>query len=176
MDRLRSGATARSRLTSTGLTASPEGRHGGHENGSGESLIGERRAVQAFLQARPLSRGSLEVELRAAPQTSDPRSGEPVLVPPLVVLWIEERPVAVRVRTVVAMSRFPPEPPLVSMLEADCLAAGLAVERIPEAASGACSRTRRGLASLAADRIASRDHRAAREARRSQRLHRARGP
>ena len=96
-------------------------------------MIGERRAVQAFLQARPLSRGSLEVELRAAPQTSDPRSGEPVLVPPLVVLWIEERPVAVRVRTVVAMSRFPPEPRLVAMLEADCMAAGLAVERIPEA-------------------------------------------
>ncbi len=99
----------------------------------GESLIGERRAVQAFLQARPLSRGSLEVELRAAPQTSDPRSGEPVLVPPLVVLWIEERPVAVRVRNIVAMSRFPPEPRLVSALEADCLATGLAVERIPEA-------------------------------------------
>jgi hypothetical protein len=96
-------------------------------------LIGERRAVQAFLQARPLSRGSLEVELRAAPQTSDPRSGEPVLVPPLVILWIEERPVDVRVRTVVAMSRFPPEPRLVSMLEADCMAAGLAIERIPEA-------------------------------------------
>ena len=96
-------------------------------------MIGERRAVQAFLQARPLSRGSLEVELRAAPQTSDPRSGDPVLVPPLVVLWIEERPVAVRVRAVVAMSRFPPEPRLVSMLEADCLASGLAVERIPEA-------------------------------------------
>ena len=96
-------------------------------------MIGERRAVQAFLQARPLSRGPLEVELREAAQTSDPRSGEPVLVPPLVVLWIEERPVAVRVRTVVAISRFPPEPRLVSMLEADCLAAGLAVERIPEA-------------------------------------------
>jgi hypothetical protein len=99
----------------------------------GAKLIGERRAVQAFLQARPLSRGPLEVELREAAQTSDPRSGRPVLVPPLVVLWIEERPVAVRVRTVVAISRFPPEPRLVSMLEADCLAAGLAVERIPEA-------------------------------------------
>jgi hypothetical protein len=96
-------------------------------------LIGERRAVQAFLQAKPLSRGPLEVELREASQTSDPRSGRPVLVPPLVVLWIEERPVAVRVRTVVAISRFPPEPRLVATLEADCLAAGLAVERIPEA-------------------------------------------
>jgi hypothetical protein len=96
-------------------------------------LIGERRAVQAFLQARPLSRGPLEVELREAPQTSDPRSGEPVLVPPLVLLWIEERPVAVRVRGVVAISRFPPEPRLVSVLEGDCIAAGLAVERITEA-------------------------------------------
>src|SRR5687768_16272966 len=99
MDGLRSGGPPRSHIPSTGLTESPDGRHGGHEHGTGGSLIGERRAVQAFLQARPLSRGSLEVELRAAPQTSDPRSGEPVLVPPLVVLWIEERPVAVRVRT-----------------------------------------------------------------------------
>lgn len=96
-------------------------------------MIGERRAVQAFLGAKPLSRGPLEVELRESPPTSDPRSGHPVLVPPVVVLWIEERPVAVRVRSVVAISRFPPEPRLVSMLEADCLAAGLAVERMPEA-------------------------------------------
>ena len=109
----RTGGTARSHLPSTGLPVHREGGTEATQNGSGESLIGERRAVQAFLQARPLSRGSLEVELRAAPQTSDPRSGEPVLVPPLVVLWIEERPVAVRVRTVVAMSRFPPEPRLV---------------------------------------------------------------
>ena len=133
MDTLGSGGTVRSHIPSTGLTELREGGTEATKNGSGESLIGERRAVQAFLQASPLSRGSLEVELRAAPQTSDPRSGEPVLVPPLVVLWIEERPVAVRVRGVVAMSRFPPEPRLVSMLEGDCLAAGLAVERIPEA-------------------------------------------
>ena len=96
-------------------------------------MIGDRRAVQAFLQSKALSRGPLEVELRESPHTSDPRSGKPMLVPPLVVLWIEERPVAVRVRTVVAISRFPPEPRLVAMLEADCLAARLAVERIPEA-------------------------------------------
>ena len=96
-------------------------------------MIGERRTVQAFLEAKPLSRGSFEVELRESPSTTDPRSGEPLLVPPVVVLWIEERPVAVRVRTVVAISRFPPEPRLVSMLEADCLAAGLGVERMPEA-------------------------------------------
>ena len=96
-------------------------------------VIGERRAVQSFLGAKPLSRGPLEVEVRPSPPTSDPRSGEPLVVPPVVVLWIAERPVAVRVRTVVAISRFPPEPRLVSMLEADCLAAGLAVERMPEA-------------------------------------------
>ncbi len=96
-------------------------------------VIGERRAVQAFLGAKPMSRGPLEVELRESPPTSDPRSGRPLPVPPVVVLWIEERPVAVRVRTVVAISRFPPEPRLVSMLEADCLAAGLAIERLPEA-------------------------------------------
>jgi hypothetical protein len=97
------------------------------------TVIGERRAVQAFLGAKAMARGSLEVELRESAPTSDPRSGRPMLVPPVVVLWIEERPVAVRVRTVVAISRFPPEPRLVSMLEADCLAAGLAVERLPEA-------------------------------------------
>ena len=89
--------------------------------------------MQAFLGAKPLSRGGIEVELRESSPTTDPRSGKPVLVPPVVVLWIEERPVAVRVRTVVAMSRFPPEPRLVTMLEAECLAAGLAVERMPEA-------------------------------------------
>jgi hypothetical protein len=96
-------------------------------------VIGERRAVQAFLGAKPLSRGGLEVEVRESSPTTDPRSGKPMVVPPVVVLWIEERPVAVRVRTVVAMSRFPPEPRLVTLLEAECLAAGLAVERMPEA-------------------------------------------
>jgi hypothetical protein len=96
-------------------------------------VIGERRVLQAFLGAKPVSRGPLEVELRESPATTDPRSGRPLLVPPVVVLWIEERPVAVRMRNVVAISRFPPEPRLVSMLEGDCLAAGLPVERMPEA-------------------------------------------
>jgi hypothetical protein len=96
-------------------------------------VIGERRAVQAFLLAKELSRGPLEVEVRESPPTTDPRSGQPLGVPPVVVLWIEERPVAVRMRNVVAISRFPPEPRLVTMLEADCLAVGLAVERMPEA-------------------------------------------
>jgi hypothetical protein len=96
-------------------------------------VIGERRVVQAFLGAKPFTRGPLEVELRESAATTDPRSGHPLPVPPVVVLWIEERPVAVRVRTVVAISRFPPEPRLVSVLEGDCLAAGLVVERLPEA-------------------------------------------
>jgi len=96
-------------------------------------VIGERRAVQAFLEAKETTRGFLQVELRQSPPTTDPRSGMPLPVPPVVVLWIEERPVAVRVRTVVAISRFPPEPRMVAMLEADCLAVGLAVERMPEA-------------------------------------------
>jgi hypothetical protein len=99
----------------------------------GQHVIGERRAVQAFLGARAFSRGPLEVEMRESAPTTDPRNGKPMLVPPVVVLWIEERPVAVRVRTVVAISRFPPDPRLVTMLESDCLAAGLAVERMPEA-------------------------------------------
>ena len=97
------------------------------------NVIGERRAVQAFLTAKELKRGPLEVEVRESPPTTDPRSGLPILVPPVVVLWIEERPVAVRMRNVVAVSRFPPEPRLLTLLEADCLAVGLAVERIPEA-------------------------------------------
>jgi hypothetical protein len=96
-------------------------------------VIGERRTVQAFLEAKPVIRGAAEIELRESPPTTDPRSGQHLPVPPVVVLWIEERPVAVRVRTVVAISRFPPQPRMVSMLEADCLAAGLAVERMPEA-------------------------------------------
>jgi hypothetical protein len=97
-------------------------------------VIGERGAIQAFLQARPMSRGVLEVELRQLPPTTDPRSGRPFAVPPLVVLWIEERPVAVRIHGVVALNRFPPVPRLATALEAECLAGGLPVERLCEAA------------------------------------------
>ncbi len=89
--------------------------------------------MQAFLEATPFSRGSLEVELRELPPTTDPRSGEPLPVPPMVVLWLEERPLAVRIRDVVALSRFPPEPHLATLVEGDCLAAGLAVEHMCEA-------------------------------------------
>jgi hypothetical protein len=97
-------------------------------------VIGERRAIEAFLQAKPTSGSTLEVEVRALPPTTDPRSGRPLSVPPLVVLWIEERPLAARVHGVVALNRFPPAPRLATALEVDCVAAGLAVEHLCEAA------------------------------------------
>lgn len=97
-------------------------------------MIGERSAIHAFLQAQPTTRGALEVEVREIPPTTDPRSGRLVAVPPLVVLWIEDRPLAARVRGVVALNRFPPAPRLATALEADCVAAGLAIERLCEAA------------------------------------------
>ena len=77
--------------------------------------------------------GHVEVELRESLPTTDPRSGREVLVPPLVIMWMRERPLAVRVRTVVALNNFPPEPRLASLLEAELLAAGLAVEPVCEA-------------------------------------------
>ena len=97
-------------------------------------MIGEQRAVRAFLRAEYLMRGSVKVELRSCEPTSDPRSGRPVAVPPMVILWWEERPLAVRLRLVVAMSRFPPHGHLASLLENELLAVGLPVHRVPEAA------------------------------------------
>ncbi len=96
-------------------------------------MIGERKAVDAFLRARETIRGPVEVEVRHLPPTTDPRSGRPVPVPPLVVLWVEERPLAVRVRGVVALSAFPTHSRLATALESDCLAVGLPVERVCEA-------------------------------------------
>jgi hypothetical protein len=96
-------------------------------------VIGERRAVRAFLRCHPLVCGPLEVTLHEREPTTDPRSGRPVAVPPLVVVWAEERPVAVRVRSLVAVSRFPAGSRLVRLLEHEALAAGLAVERALEA-------------------------------------------
>ena len=66
--------------------------------------------------------------------TTDPRSGRPLMVPPVVVLWWEERPLAVRVRTIVALSTFPPNPRLAAELESRSMNAGLAVEHMCEAA------------------------------------------
>ena len=97
-------------------------------------MIGDQRAVRAFLKAEDLVRGSLKVELRDSEPTSDPRSGRLVPVPPLVIMWWEERPLAVRLRLLVALSRFPCNDRLASMLEDELMAVGLPVQRVPEAA------------------------------------------
>ena len=96
-------------------------------------VIGDRRVVRAFLRARQMTEGSVEIELRESPPTTDPRSGCEVPVPPLVIMWMRERPLAVRVRTVVALNSFPPAPRLASQVEGESLAAGLAVEPVCEA-------------------------------------------
>ena len=97
-------------------------------------MIGDQRAVRAFMKAEELERGSLKVELRASEPTSDPRSGRLLPVPPIVIMWWEERPLAVRLRMVVAMSRFPHNERLANLLEDTLLAAGLPVQQVPEAA------------------------------------------
>jgi hypothetical protein len=96
-------------------------------------VIGEQRAVRAFLRGEELVRGELEVEVRLSAPTSDPRSGRTLGVPPLVILWTGERPLAVRLRSVVAVSRFALMPRLASLLEGEAYSAGFAVERMPEA-------------------------------------------
>ena len=97
-------------------------------------MIGEQRAVRAFMKAEELVRGSFKVELRDSEPTSDPRSGKLVPVPPIVIMWWEERPLAVRLRRLVAMSRFPPNDGLANLLEGELVAVGLPVQRVPEAA------------------------------------------
>jgi hypothetical protein len=99
----------------------------------GQKVIGEQRAVRAFLRGTELVRGEIEVEVRESPPTSDPRSGRPMPVPPIVILWSGERPLAVRLRSVVAVSRFATIPRLATLLEAEAASAGFAVERIAEA-------------------------------------------
>jgi hypothetical protein len=96
-------------------------------------VIGEQSAVRAFLRAEPFVRGPLTVELRDAGTTVDPRSGQSIPVPALVVLWEEDRPCAVRVRSLVAVSRFWPNPRLIAALENEALVSGLVVERVWEA-------------------------------------------
>ena len=61
------------------------------------------------------------------------RSGWPLTVPPLVILWVGERPLAVRLRSVVAISRFPTNPRLANLIEGESSAMGFAIERMPEA-------------------------------------------
>jgi hypothetical protein len=97
-------------------------------------LIGQLRAVRALLRVEPYGRGELAVELREWPPTTDPRSGAPLTVPPLAILWLAERPLAVRVRDVVAVSRVAPDPALTNLVQGETAAAGLAVRRLDEAA------------------------------------------
>jgi hypothetical protein len=85
------------------------------------------------MRAQPMTEGHVEIELRPSPPTTDPRSGREVPVPPLVIMWMRERPLAVRVRTFVALNSFPPAPGLASHVEGEALAAGLAVEPVCEA-------------------------------------------
>ena len=65
--------------------------------------------------------------------TTDPRTGRPLAVPPLVILWAGERPLAVKLRSVVAVSRFATMPRVATLIESEALAAGFLVERMPEA-------------------------------------------
>lgn len=89
--------------------------------------------MRALLGAEEYVRDELEVETRPSPPTTDPRSGRPVAVPPLAILWVGERPLAVKLRSVVAVSRFATMPRLASLAETEALAAGFSVERMPEA-------------------------------------------
>jgi hypothetical protein len=97
-------------------------------------VIGEQRMVRAFLRGEAIARGPLEVELRESPPTTDPRSGRALPVPPLSILWVEERPLAVRLRNVVAISSFPSQPRLATLIETEAIGGGLAVEQLTEAA------------------------------------------
>ena len=96
-------------------------------------MIGEQRSVRAFLEAEELVRDEIEVEVRPSAPTTDPRSGWPLSVPPMVILWIGERPLAVRLRSVVAISRFPTNPRLALEQVGEASAGGFAVERMAEA-------------------------------------------
>ncbi len=79
------------------------------------------------------ARGELEVEVRPHAPTTDPRTGRPLAVPPLGILWAGERPLAVKLRSVVAVSRFATLPRVANLIESEALAAGFLVERMPEA-------------------------------------------
>ena len=89
--------------------------------------------MRAFLGGAEFRRGEIEVEIRPCPPTSDPRSGSTLPVPPMVIMWSGERPLAVRLRSVVAVSRFALLPSMAAAVEGEARAAGLAVERMAEA-------------------------------------------
>jgi hypothetical protein len=96
-------------------------------------VVGEQRVVRAFLEGSEFAGGDLEVQVRESPSTTDPRSDRPMPVPALVILWAGERPLAVRLRSAVAVSRFATMPRLASLIEDEAHASGLAVERMSEA-------------------------------------------
>ena len=54
-------------------------------------------------------------------------------VPPLAILWAGERPLAVKLRNAVAVTRFATMPRVASLVESEATAAGFLVERMPEA-------------------------------------------
>lgn len=97
-------------------------------------MIGEQRAARAFLRAERFDSGSLTVEVRPSAPTTDPRGGAPVAVPPLVILWIEDRPLAVLLRGVVATSTMAQSSRLGVMVAERALAAGLPIEHLSESA------------------------------------------
>jgi hypothetical protein len=95
-------------------------------------VVAEQRAVRAFLIGSEFVHGEVEVEVRESPPTTDPRSDRPMPVPPLVILWAGERPLAVRLRSAVVVSRFATMPGLASLVEGEAHASGFAVERMAE--------------------------------------------
>jgi hypothetical protein len=98
-----------------------------------KSVIADQRVVRALLGGQEYTRGGLEVEVRPSLPTSDPRSGRRIAVPPLAILWAGERPLAVKLRNAVAVSRFATMPRVATLVESEAMAAGYFVERVPEA-------------------------------------------
>ena len=102
--------------------------------GSSRSRQDEQRVIDAFFRCEDFQSGrGVDVELRPMPSTTDPRSGEPIWVPPVVILWAQERPLAVRIRSLIVLNRFAPESDLANVIEGCADAYGLPVERITEA-------------------------------------------
>ena len=108
------------------------GQKGSHGQGTG-LVIGEQRALRAFFRCEEYNGGGLDVELRPMPPTTDPRSGRTVWVPPVIILWLEERPLAVRVRSVIALNTYSPLVGLSTMIERYAEEHGLPLENVCEA-------------------------------------------
>jgi hypothetical protein len=95
-------------------------------------VVAEQRAVRSLLSGCRFVSGEVEVEVRESPPTTDPRSDRPMPVPPMVILWAGDRPLAVRLRSAVVVSRFATMPGLASLIEGEAPASGFAVERMAE--------------------------------------------